>query len=480
MGSATPFIGIDFGTSKSSMAWFNPKTGQAEIIKNAEGEDKTPSVAYFGEHKILVGKPAEYMLEDEVERKRVVISAKRELVPDVPIVLPDRRVKAVEVAAEILRKLRIDAEEGHFHQEVHRAVITCPAAFDLPQRDKIVEAGRLAGFTEIKLLEEPTAAALAYAQAGLRVGNHVLVYDLGAGTFDLAVVARGDDGSFRLALEPKGIARCGGDDFDRVLYDHCDELARQTLGRPISLTGELDLYFLRECRDRKESLSAQESCMFSSLLPSEQGVTRFRHAIERATFEALIDSHIEATVRLTKAILDEAAAWGYTVDTVVLIGGSSRVPLALRLLTETLPVAPRKSQIQDVAVALGAAHYGHNLWDTVTPEPPAPAPFVSPSERYYKAVESVWTHKQLDRAAAAHLAAFARELQISAEAAAAIERSILGDAKEAILRIQTKPDSLPDETQNATAVPVGRGIPRPDTLPGGSRPKPGRPTDLPS
>jgi molecular chaperone DnaK (HSP70) len=331
MGNTAPFVGIDFGTSKSSMAWYNPRTGQAEIIKNAEGEEKTPSVVYFGEGEPLVGTPAEQMLEDETQRARVVVSVKRKLASRQSLALAGRHVTPVDVAAEILKKLRHDAEAGHFHEPVERAVITCPAAFDQLQRDLIAEAARRAGFRSVELLDEPVAAALAYAHAGLKVGNQVLVYDLGGGTFDLAVLARdGEDGPYELALPPRGERQCGGDDFDQALYAHCDELAQQTLGQPLGPGGETDLYFLRVCRLRKENLSARAQCELSSLLA---GGKRFRCTLDRSTFEGLITQPVERTVRLTRELLEEAKAQGQEVDTVVLIGGSAKLPLVQRLLT---------------------------------------------------------------------------------------------------------------------------------------------------
>jgi len=474
IGTTTPFIGIDFGTSKSSMAWYNPRNRQAEIIKNAEGEEKTPSVVYFGERETLVGKHAEYRLEDKQDRRRVIISAKRELVPDVTIALPDRQVRAVEVAAEILGKLKRDAQAFHFNQEVTRTVITCPAAFDSLQREKITEAGKLAGFNEVMLLEEPTAAALAYAQAGLQVGNHVLVYDLGAGTFDLAVVARDSDGSFRLAMEPKGLARCGGDDFDLALYGYCDKLAQQQLGRPISLTGELDLYFLRECRERKENLSAHTTCMFSSMLTSESAITRFKHQVDRTTFEQLIQAHIESTVRLTLTIIEEAKTWGYPIDTVVLIGGSSRIPLAVQLLKQTMPLEPRHWHQQDMAVALGAAYYANTLWGQAPEKRSPETSLPDTAELYRRAVRIAYADNRLSRAEVDQLDALAQELRLAADAVAAIEREVMGDVKEVILRRQEKPVSLPTGSgpiDKPGFLPGSRPIDRPDFLPG-SRPKP--------
>ncbi len=186
-----PTLGIDFGTTYSAMAWCDPKSGQAQILKNAEGEEKTPSAVYFGASEVVVGKPALHMLEDAEESGRVVLSCKRFLRSDAVRALPGRRVTMVEAAAAILAKLKQDAEEWHFHGPVRRAVVTCPAAFGERERERIERAARQAGFAEVTLLEEPVAAALAYARDGLQVGRYILVYDLGGGTFDLAVAAGG-------------------------------------------------------------------------------------------------------------------------------------------------------------------------------------------------------------------------------------------------------------------------------------------------
>ncbi len=370
---SAPTIGIDFGTTTSSMAWVDPGTGKAEVLKNAEGEEKTPSVVWFGADAVLVGTPAEQMLDDEDERPRVVTSIKRELVNAPTLALPGRRVKAVQVAAEVLAKLRRDAEELHFQEPVTQAVVTCPAAFDALEREEIERAARLAGFTEVRLLTEPVAAALAYRRAGLGVGRHVLVYDLGGGTFDLALL-REEAGGFELAMEPRGLRRCGGDDFDEALYDYFDEEAERQWGEPLNRQGR-DLHFLRDCRKRKENLTAHDKVPFSR--PVGEGRV-LKHTLTREQFEDLIASRIDATVRLTGELVRTAEAQGFPVETVVLIGGSSRIPLVLRKLKEILPVEPRKWQHQDVAVALGAAYFAQDAW----PERPtlrAPSPAAAPT-----------------------------------------------------------------------------------------------------
>ncbi|MBK1704302.1 Hsp70 family protein [Halochromatium glycolicum] len=421
--STEPSLGIDFGTTTSSMAWVDPRTGEARIIKNAEGEEKTPSVVYFGDGEPVVGTPAEHMLEDDEERRRVVASVKRELVNAPTLALPGRRVKPVEVAAAVLGKLKRDAEELHFNEPVARAVITCPAAFGPLERDEIAKAARLAGFAAVELLEEPVAAALAYSRDGRGVGKYVLVYDLGGGTFDLALL-REQAGGFELAMEPKGLLRCGGDDFDLALYEHCERLAEQQWGERLDGAG-LDLGFLRDCRKRKENLSAHDKVLFSSLIAAGRV---FKHTLTRAVFEDLIRERVEATVRLTAELVRGAEARGQAVETVVLIGGSSRIPLIQRQLAEALPVAPRKYGEMDVAVALGAAYFSERVWPT-EPVDDRPAGLA----QYRAAVEQVWSAQPPAASALEGLGPRAGELGLDAEQAAAIERGVMGETKEAVL-----------------------------------------------
>lgn len=363
-----PFIGIDFGTSNSSMAWYNPRSGQAEVIKNAEGEPETPSIVYFGEDDVLVGEAGVQVLDGEVQsddQQRIITSIKRRLINPPLIAMPGgRNVRPVEVVAEILAKLKRDAESGLFYTPVTRAVITCPALFDSLQRDVLVRAAELAGFIELELVDEPVAAALTFGREGQNVGDEVLVYDLGGGTFDLAFVKREEDGSYYVAMETDGKADCGGDDFDQLLYDFWDQQAERDLDRSISKDpGTVDVQFLRACRQRKENLTLGKQCVFRTLLADGQA---FRPSIDRSAFEELIRPIIEGTVQQTLRMLRRAEELGFQVDTVLLVGGSSSIPLVRRLLEEALPVAPKRTQHQDVAVALGAAYYGERLWGTTS------------------------------------------------------------------------------------------------------------------
>ena len=368
------FIGIDFGTCNSSAAWFNPKTGQAESLLSAEGHDKTPSVVYFGPSETVVGRQAEDRLQSPEQRERVVSAVKRDLAKQRTWVVGDRHVAPLDAATVILEKIKRDAEEGHFHAPVMRAVITCPAVFDDVEKDKLREAAHGAGFHQVELLEEPVAAAVAYAEAGINVGRYVLVYDLGGGTFDLALLTReeGDD-AFRVAMDPAG-DRIGGEDFDRAIYDYIDAGILNRIKQPISPDGLVDLHLLRLCRELKESLTASEQPLPLTWHWPGKGPVKLP-PLNRAKFEKLVEKLVDQTVRLTRSIQEDAAARGYQLDSVILIGGSSRIPCIAQRLQEALHVEPRKWQKQDVAVALGAAYHAQRLWGArSSTKAPSPEP----------------------------------------------------------------------------------------------------------
>lgn len=422
MPAAMPFLGIDFGTSRSKMAWYNSRTRQAEIIRNAEGKEQTPSAIYVeNDGGILVGEIAEKMLGLESERLRVETSIKRRLLKKQYITLADRKFETAELAAAILRKLKRDAETLHFHQEVLHAVITVPATFSATQKERLRRAAELAGFRSIQLLEEPAAAALAYMHQSLDLGRRVLVYDLGAGTFDLALVAREPEGAFRRIVRSRGEIECGGDDIDDILYDYCDRFAQQELGRSLNSNGERNLTFLQHCRAWKEELSHLQQHTLRYALENAQGLY-FQQPITRAEFEEQIQPLIQKTVQKTQALLREDQAEGYSIDSIVLIGGSSRIPLVQRLLSQALPVPPLTWEERDFAVALGAAHQANLIW--------------KPEKRYRWAVDTIWKNKILTPQDREYLAAQALDLDLSAKTTADVERSVMGETKERILARQ--------------------------------------------
>jgi actin-like ATPase involved in cell morphogenesis len=447
-----PLIGIDFGTSRSSVAWFNPATKQAEVLANSDGEQKTPSIVYFGADEVLVGSPAHHMLsQGEDERRRVVTSVKRDLVTLPRLSLPDRQVTMVEAAAEIFKKLKNDAEELRFHHPVTSAVVACPAAFDERQRAKVREAAELARFTKVDMIDEPVAAALAYARMGHDVGSNVLVYDLGGGTFDLAIVRRDDDDSFRLALEPKGLARCGGDDFDRAIYDHLAAAIHDQLGVDITADGRPNLEILDHCRQAKEQLSARDKTTIAVPVETTGGPVPFKCAIDRTLFESLIRDQLDTTVRLTQDLVVEAKGVGIEVDTVVLIGGSSRLPLIYHLLTGAFPLQTRRFDQADVAVALGAAYYADQLGSAK----------LTPADRYRQALMDLGPDFEWDAQAAQSFQNLQTSFGLQLYDAVEIERAALGYsirdlAKRAIKEREHSTIRRQTDTFNAVRVQIER------------------------
>ncbi|GIW96397.1 MAG: hypothetical protein KatS3mg110_4438 [Pirellulaceae bacterium] len=354
-----PFVGIDFGTSKCAVAWYNSRTGQAEILRNEAGEEKTPSVVYIGDDGVVVGKLAEERIEDPHDRPRIVVAVKREIAKKQLWLIGNRQWTAIEIAAEIIRKLIHDAETYHFNNKVERAVITCPAIFNEREREAIRQAGMCAGLREVELVEEPVAAATAYAHEGYNVGNYVLVYDLGGGTFDLAFLACRDDGTFYVAEEPVG-ERVGGEDFDRLLYDECDKIVRGKFREPIE-PDRYDLDLLRRLRQYKENLSFHENPRPISWVWSRKGrLLQFKFS--RKEFEQLITPYVDKTMELTARLHEKARQITHGSHSLVLVGGSSRIPLIRRVITEEMSIEPFQWQKQDVAVALGAAYFAQEIW----------------------------------------------------------------------------------------------------------------------
>ncbi len=346
-------LALDFGTHVTRAAWIDPRAGRAEVLPNRDGDASTPSVVYFGPDEVVVGRRAVALAAVEEEYPNVVFGAKRRLAHPTALPVPGREVTAIAVAAELFRKLKADAERDVFRTEVARGVIAHPVGFGPAEQDALRSAATAAGFRDVALVEEPVAVALAYDRAAPDAGDHVLVCDLGAHACHFAVVSRTEDGTFRLAL-PARTLHAGGDDFDRRLYDHCDAVARAELGRPVDPKGGTDVAFLLACTRQKEILSDRPRSEFRAYL--SDGV-RFRHRLERGAFEELVRGPAEQAARMARVLLDDAAAHGCAVQTVLLVGGSARIPLVRRAFETALPVPVAGWPQGDAAVALGAAYF---------------------------------------------------------------------------------------------------------------------------
>jgi hypothetical protein len=416
---AEHILGIDFGTTNSVMAWYDEKAGRPQVISNAEGEEKTPSVVYYAPEGVIVGRGAEMALVDaefleEPERSQVLqatfCSVKRDLGKHLLHALPDGRpVSPVEIASEVFKKLKTDAEELFFHEPVKRAVVTHPAAFSPSQRKAIEEAALLGGFEQVTLLEEPVAAALGQMAQGSAVGQGVIVYDLGGGTFDLAYVQR-DGAGFRSPLPCLGLPRCGGDDIDQQIYDTLDEKAHELGMSLYHADGSLSQAALRECRKGKEQLSSLARSGISIMIPEVHSQSK-RYFVERGELEGLMGELVENTVKQTQELIRRVEQAGLPLEEVILIGGSTRAPLIAQKLQQRLPQTIRlsKTMYADHAVALGAAAQQTHPTSISTSKPapqPEPEPEAEPEEsandgpmmrtikRYLKSLD--WHYEQLN------------------------------------------------------------------------------------
>ena len=258
-------------------------------------------------------------------------------------------------------------------------------------------------------------------------------------------------------MEPQG-DRIGGEDFDRALYDHFDELFQKQARRPICIEG-VDLHLLKQCRRWKENLSVSErSGPFSWWVPDLRKAIKVE--VKRARFEDLIREHVERTIRLTQSLREEALATGCDVSSVILIGGSSRIPLVTRRLQETLQVEPRKWEMQYVAVALGAAYHANHKWGEKRNGrqeiPPPIHPINDAADQYRRAVKWVWRDQVIGRRDLEQMFLLAQQLGLNQQEAAAIERDVMGYFKEVVFDRQMKagssgPESRPHEGSVSTS-----------------------------
>jgi actin-like ATPase involved in cell morphogenesis len=356
-------IGIDFGTSNSAVCWWNPRTNAPEVIRNEHGEEKTPSVVYRGVDGTLVGKPALDQLADvahmdEEERLdvlgRTFMSVKRLLKDNLPLALPDgEMVTPVELASDILYALKQSAEHGCFNGElVTTATITHPVTFGKKQIANLKEAAGLAGFDEVRLMEEPVAAIHGYAASGAKTGDGILVFDFGGGTLDLAFLRKEDDGEWHMPVPPIG-EELGGDDFDRLIYDHFERELKQKHGAAFGLNGSHNLAVLNLCRLAKEKLSSQAKSRLSYLMPESNLSMRFE--LDRSGLESLIENDVLKAGQLAQRMIERVSASGHCVESVILIGGATRMPAIQETLKSGLPVKPMATMHADVAVAMGAS-----------------------------------------------------------------------------------------------------------------------------
>src|SRR3990172_3662901 len=359
-------VGIDLGTTNSLVASF--EDGVPKVIPDKEGRALLPSVVAYTRNGILVGDAAKRQLvrnpvetvysvkrfmgkgyedvKDELRYFPFAVKPSQELVR---IQVGGREVTPPEVSAVILRALKERAEE-YFGEPIEKAVITVPAYFNDSQRQATKDAGKIAGLELLRIVNEPTAASLAYGLHRLKEGI-IAVYDLGGGTFDISIL-KVKDGVFEV-LATNGNTHLGGDDFDRALVDWLLDDLRTTHGKDLSGDPEA----MQELRLGAEAarcrLSFEERTLLTIPFP-QYGLT-YRREMNRAQLEALIEPFVQQTLAPCRLALADAKLSASEIDEVVLVGGVTRTPFVLRLVEELFGKAPHSQLNPDEVVALGAA-----------------------------------------------------------------------------------------------------------------------------
>ena len=375
-------IGIDLGTTNSCVAVVEGQ--QQKVIENSEGARTTPSViAYTDNDEVLVGLPAKRQAVTNPENtlyaiKRLigrrfddeVVSKDADMVPykiikadngDAWVEAANKQLAPPQVAAEVLKKMKKTAEDYLGH-EVKEAVITVPAYFNDAQRQATKDAGKIAGLDVKRIINEPTAAALAYGLDKGKGDSTVAVYDLGGGTFDISIIEISDvDGEHQFeVLSTNGDTFLGGEDFDLRLIDYFVDKFKEESGFDLK-SDPLALQRLKEAAEKAKielSSSEQTEVNLPYITADSSGPKHFVHKITRAKLEALVEDLVDKSLEPLKLALKDAKVAKKDIDEILLVGGQTRMPMVQKTVTDFFGKEPRKDINPDEAVALGAATQG--------------------------------------------------------------------------------------------------------------------------
>ncbi len=345
-------IGIDLGTTNSCVAFL--EGGEPVVIPNSEGMRTTPSVVAFKDGERMVGNIAKRQAITNPDR--TIASIKRDMGSSRKVHIEGKDYTPQEISAMILQKLKTDAE-AYLGEPVTQAVITVPAYFTDSQRQATKDAGRIAGLEVLRIINEPTAAALAY---GMDKENNqkILVYDLGGGTFDVSILEIGD-GVFQV-LATAGNNRLGGDDFDQLIMDYIADDFKKNNGIDLR-QDKMALQRLKEAAEKaKIDLSgvAQTTINLPFITMDKSGPKHLDITITRAKFNELINDYVEQTRTLMQKCLSDAGLSASQVDKVILVGGSSRIPVVQDMVKKITGKEPFKGINPDECVAIGASIQG--------------------------------------------------------------------------------------------------------------------------
>lgn len=344
-------IGIDLGTTNSCVSVM--EGGEAVVITNSEGARTTPSVVSFqanGER--LVGQVAKRQAITNPDK--TIISIKREMGTDHKVTIEGKDYTPQEISAMILQKLKADAE-AYLGESVSQAVITVPAYFNDAERQATKDAGKIAGLEVLRIINEPTAAALAYGIDKMEDAHKVLVYDLGGGTFDVSILDLGD-GVFEV-VSTNGDARLGGDDFDQRIIDYIAQDFKGQYGVDLK-QDKMALQRLKEAAEKAKielSSSTQTIINLPFITADATGPKHIDMTLTRAKFNELTSDLVEKTMTIMKEALKTGNVSMNNVDKILLVGGSTRIPAVQEAVKNFTGKEPSKGVNPDECVAMGAA-----------------------------------------------------------------------------------------------------------------------------
>ena len=345
-------IGIDLGTTNSVVSVL--EGGEPKVIQNPEGNRTTPSVVAFKDGETQVGEVAK---RQAVTNPNTIQSVKRHMGTDYKEKVEDKEYTPQEISAMILQNLKSTAE-SYLGENVTKAVITVPAYFNDSERQATKDAGRIAGLEVERIINEPTAAALAYGLDKTEQDQKVLVFDLGGGTFDVSILELGD-GVFEV-LATAGDNKLGGDDFDDVIIQYLAEEFKKENGIDLS-QDKMALQRLKDAAEKaKKDLSGVSSTQISLPFISggANGPLHLETTLTRAKFEALTSELVEKTMGPTRQAMKDAGLSNSDIDEVILVGGSTRIPAVQDAIKKEIGKDPNKGVNPDEVVAMGAAIQG--------------------------------------------------------------------------------------------------------------------------
>lgn len=347
-------IGIDLGTTNSAVAVM--EGGEPTIIPNVEGNRTTPSVVAFTKNgERLVGETAKR--QAITNAARTITSIKREMGTDYKVKIDDKEYTPEEISAMILQKIKSDVE-SYLGETVSEAVITVPAYFTDSQRQATKDAGKIAGLDVKRIINEPTAAALAYGMDKDTEQHKIMVFDLGGGTFDVSILEIGD-GVFEV-LATRGNNRLGGDDFDEVLMKYMISEFKKENGIDLSK----DVTAMQRLKDAAEKAKKELSTTMTTnvnlpfITAVDGAPVHLNMDIKRAKFEELTSDLVDKTLTPVREALNDAGLTASKIDKVLLVGGSTRIPAVQEAVKKLIGKEPQKDINPDECVAIGAAIQG--------------------------------------------------------------------------------------------------------------------------